>query len=121
MHTSVLVRFRPPEAVVHLDGELDIATRRQLVLRFEDAWDRGCRSVAVDASAVTFIDCAPLRVLSDARRRFVAAGGSFVVLRPSACFTRVARLAGYPELTSGPSPAPRPSGVDRQGRDCAAV
>jgi anti-anti-sigma regulatory factor len=74
-----MATFTPPDGVLYLSGEIDL----------------GCLNLTVDASGVTYVDSGSLRILADGCRRFAAAGGSLAVVRPSSCFLRVARLAGF--------------------------
>jgi anti-sigma B factor antagonist len=104
MRTSMQVVLDPPRARLSLRGEFDLLCRDDLRRQLLDAEDLGCREVLVDASAVTFVDCASLGTIVAAQERLAREGGKLVVVRASYWFERVCRLAGYAELL-GESPA----------------
>jgi anti-sigma B factor antagonist len=63
---------RPRDPDVHairLVGELDVAAVPALVSQLNEAADAPERTVLVDLAGVTFMDCAALRPLLDARER----------------------------------------------------
>ena len=74
MDLEISVRLTPPLAELTLKGELDFST----TLRVDEAVDlaasaSGCSLVAVDLHDVTFVDCAGIRTLVQARHRLDAA------------------------------------------------
>lgn len=78
-------------AVVAAAGEIDIATAAALRRRLVVALDRH-PAVAVDMSAVTFIDCAGLRALLAARHHADRHGRRLAVLNPSRPVRRLLTL-----------------------------
>lgn len=80
-----------PAAVVAAAGEIDIATgaalRRRLVVALDEH-----PAVAVDMSAVTFIDCAGLRALLAARNHADRQGRHLTVHNPSRPVRRLLAL-----------------------------
>ncbi|NUS57356.1 MAG: STAS domain-containing protein [Streptomycetaceae bacterium] len=69
-------------AVVAAKGEIDLATAEALRNRITAALETH-REVAVDLSAVTFIDCSGLRVLITARNQADRLGRSLTLRDPS--------------------------------------
>jgi len=71
------------EVVVVVSGEIDISTagrlREQLGIAMGSVWT----VVVLDASAVTFMDCAGLRELVAARARLLAGGRGLLLRTPS--------------------------------------
>ena len=73
---------------LRLDGELDVCNRDLLENAISEALERGSRLLAVDLSALAFMDCAGLSVLAEAhrlmarsQRRLVLAGARPIVRR----------------------------------------
>jgi anti-sigma B factor antagonist len=92
---SVAVRHESPLPVVVVAGELDVATAPALrdallgLLR-----DDAVPDVAVDLSAVTFLDSSGLGVLLMGARRWASAQKRFVLREPSRVALRVIDLTG---------------------------
>ncbi len=82
MTTTVV--SNPPSATVALDGEIDIATAPAIRRFLMAAISGGNVQLAVNMSAVTFIDAAGIGVLVAAANRAQEAGGSLSLLAPSA-------------------------------------
>ncbi len=74
----------PPSATVVLDGEIDISTCPAIRRFLMAAISGGNVQLAVNMSAVTFIDAAGIGVLVAAANRARQAGGSLSLLAPSA-------------------------------------
>ena len=92
---GVRVQAGPPgTAVVHLDGELDLATAPQLVEAVDAllASRPPLQRLVVDLGGLAFVDVVGLDVLLRAQQRVAAGGGSVVVRRPSALVRRVVEL-----------------------------
>lgn len=100
------VRWTGGGAVVVLSGEVDLSSEPRLaaVGRLLAGWDQ--RPV-VDASGVTFLDVAGLGALS----LLAGAGGSLLVVQPSACVLRLLHVLAL----AGCGPAVRSLGDDQQG------
>jgi anti-anti-sigma factor len=79
--------------VVRLVGELDVAAEPRLRARMRDLLEPGrptpVRHLVVEASQLTFLDLAGLRLLVECERQLQARGGSLVLRSPS---RRVRRL-----------------------------
>ena len=74
MDLEIALRLTPPLAELTLKGELDSSATQKVDWAFHLAtsvW--GCSLVAVDLHDVTFIDCAGIRTLVDARQRLETA------------------------------------------------
>ncbi|MGP4003007.1 STAS domain-containing protein [Streptomyces sp. 8N706] len=92
-------------ATVAVRGELDLVTGDRLLSCLFKAVDEHT-SVIVDLSGVTFLDCAGLRPLNDARRRAARMGRQLHLQGVPRTVTRVLRATG---LESAFSIAPRPA------------
>jgi anti-anti-sigma factor len=91
---EVTTVFDGPEALVHVDGEIDAGTAPALGQALDAAVDRGMRTVVVDAAEVTFIDSSGLSVLVAAHKRLQVDGGELVVAHASAPVRRLLGIAG---------------------------
>ncbi|WP_166390542.1 STAS domain-containing protein [Nocardioides ochotonae] len=104
MDVSITLRRRPTHTLLRLRGEFDLASRPLLLHRLLEARSYGPR-VWVDADDVKFIEASCLHQLDRFRRRLRADGGSLRVIRASAYYELICRLADYGEmLPSGVSP-----------------
>jgi len=87
---------REDDRLVHLSahGEFDIATVDVLRLALRQQLRAGRRSVALDLSAVTFMDVAGIDVIADAQQDFIASGATLLITNPSRQVSRLLRFAG---------------------------
>lgn len=90
--------FQAPQAWLTLRGEYDVASRDELRRRFLDSRHFGCGEILVDASQLTFIDCAALAVIAEARQGCSQSGGRVTVTGASTYLRLICWLAGYEEL-----------------------
>jgi anti-sigma B factor antagonist len=88
------VALHSPQAHLVVKGELDTFAARSLRFRLEQAIDRGCITIIIDASAVTFVDAGGLGMLVGLRNSVAPYGGSVTVEAASDRFLWVAELAG---------------------------
>jgi len=83
--------------VIHVRGELDIATCERLRDAIEP--HLGPRqTIVLDLSDVDFMDSASLHVLEQARGTLTADGGSLILRNPSQAARRLLTAAGATEL-----------------------
>ena len=89
----------PPESLVTVAGELDLASAPALgdTLR---RLDPGCEVVTLDLRALTFMDVAGLHAVVDARSLARATGRRLHVLGPHCEVARVLELTGTRGLVS---------------------
>jgi anti-sigma B factor antagonist len=94
---DVAVCELPPECLVAVAGELDLASAPELagVLRGLDA---AGELVTLDLRDLTFIDVAGVRALQDARRIAREAGRRLQILGPSRVASSVFELTGTLDL-----------------------
>jgi anti-sigma B factor antagonist len=87
---------RENERLAHLSvhGELDVASSETLRASLVRQLVSGSRAVALDMSAVTFIDVVTMDMLIDAQRDYIAAGATLLITNPSAQVARLLGLAG---------------------------
>ncbi|MFJ4675438.1 MULTISPECIES: STAS domain-containing protein [unclassified Kitasatospora] len=79
----------PPEpTVLHLSGDLDHDSERELAEAVDAAVTRSTGALVLDVSAVTFADSSALRTLVLTQQRTEAAGGALVLLGPLAPVVR---------------------------------
>ena len=98
MELGLSVRHHGDRATIHIRGEIDLATCPLLQAIVVDLVDRGCHQLTIDLERVSFLDCAGIRVLVDARRRVQAHGGSMRLVRPRPPVWRVLALTGMTEV-----------------------
>jgi anti-anti-sigma factor len=98
MELGLSVRHHGDRATIHIGGEIDLATCPLLQAIVVDLVDRGCHQLTIDLERVSFLDCAGIRVLVDARRRVQAHGGSVRLVRPRPPVWRVLALTGMTEV-----------------------
>ena len=98
MELRLSVRRHGDRATIHIGGEIDLATCPRLQAVVADLVDRGCHQLIVDLERVSFLDCAGIRVLVDARRRVQEHGGSVRLVRPKPFVLRVLTLTGMTTL-----------------------
>ena len=78
-------------------GEIDSATSPQLAAAIEEAMKVNTRRIEIDASGVTFIDSAGLRVLVAAQRAAEDQGRRIHVVSPSETTARLLEITGLTE------------------------
>ena len=109
--------------VVVLSGEADATTAAQLRETLATQLDTGARQVTVDASGLSFLDSASMRVLILAARALQGRHGTLVLARPQPLVARLLEITGADRLLdvrelSGPGAAtPCPGRMRRAGPD----
>ena len=98
MELGLSVRHHGDRATIHIGGEIDLATCPLLQAVVVDLVDRGCHQLTIDLERVSFLDCAGIRVLVDARRRVQKHGGSVRLVRPRPLVQRVLALTRMTEV-----------------------
>jgi anti-sigma B factor antagonist len=88
--------------IVH--GEIDIATGDDLLYRLRQLADPQSRTIALDLSRVSFMDCAGLRTLIIMDRQARSAGGRLVLAAVSPSVARLLSLVGLSHF-GAPTPA----------------
>ena len=84
--------------VVALSGEADAATAAKLRETLATQLDTGARQVTVDASGLSFLDSASLRVLILAARAMRGRHGTLVFARPQPVVARLLEITGADRL-----------------------
>jgi anti-anti-sigma factor len=103
--------------IVALSGEADATTAAELRETLATQLDTGARLVTVDASGLSFLDSASLRVLILAARALRGRHGTLVFTRPQPLVARLLEITGADRLLdvrelSGPwaiTPCPGPT------------
>jgi anti-anti-sigma factor len=80
--------------VVQLFGEIDFCTPPPLVERLDELTAVSRPGLVVDLRTVSFIDCAGLRLLCQARSRIAERHGRLLLVSDSGLFLRVLRATG---------------------------
>jgi anti-anti-sigma factor len=96
LRTSASVGADGP--VVALSGEADATTAAELRKTLATQLDAGARHVTVDASALSFLDSASLRVLILAARALRGRHGTLVFARPQPLVVRLMEITGADRL-----------------------
>jgi anti-sigma B factor antagonist len=94
---DVVVCQLPPECLVAVAGELDLASAPELASTLRGL-DPGGELITLDLRALTFIDVAGMRALQEARRIAHEAGRRLQVLGPAQEAARVLELTGTLDL-----------------------
>jgi anti-sigma B factor antagonist len=94
MENDPRVERHDDRAVVHLSGEVDLATCPQLRDVLAGLIDGGIYHLVVDLEQVSFLDSSGIGVLMGAHRRIREHGGSLRLTAPSAHVRRVLELTG---------------------------
>jgi anti-sigma B factor antagonist len=94
MKLNLSFRSYGDRAVVQVGGEVDLATCPQLQAALAELVDRGFHQLIVDLEQVSFLDCAGIGVLVDARRRVQEHGGSLRLVGPAPLVRRVLEVTG---------------------------
>ncbi|MEV4287842.1 STAS domain-containing protein [Nonomuraea bangladeshensis] len=107
---TVLVEERDGHAVVRLDGELDILTRPRLSAACDELLSRGVRRIVIDATGLSFSDCAGLSALLGVQRETWRRGGSLVLTGVHGMPARLLAITGaaatlLPGEATGPAKA----------------
>lgn len=93
----VAIAAHPDCARVEVAGEIDSATSPRLAAAIDEAMKANTRRIEIDASRVTFIDSAGLRVLVAAQRAAEEDGRRVVIVSPSETTERLLEITGLTE------------------------
>jgi anti-sigma B factor antagonist len=88
------VVWQRSEAVVVVNGELDLATSPRLAACIDEVADHHAGDVVVDLAGVSFLDSSALRVLVAAHLRLADGDRRLVVRQPSDATRSVLTVAG---------------------------
>jgi anti-sigma B factor antagonist len=96
--TPFAVRFADArQAIMRVEGEIDLATAGQLGDALLAALTRTSGSVHLDMSGVEFMDTSGVHVLVAAQRRAALMGGHLGLVYASPAVQRICSLAGLPD------------------------
>jgi anti-sigma B factor antagonist len=98
MTFSVRTTLLPPTARVRIRGELDVFTAKQVGRRIDDAVEKGCRTVLLDAGGVTFVNGSALGVMIRTLIMLSDTDGNLEFVRVSPKFERLCQLTGIDEV-----------------------
>ena len=90
------------QTIVAVDGEVDLATARELRDELERLVQSGCLRLRVDLAQVSFMDVAGLRALIDARDYLAAIGGELSIGSQSPLVQRLLEMTAMTELAPPP-------------------
>jgi anti-anti-sigma factor len=110
MSATFRVSDGPPDAWLRIEGELDVLSRATLAWRLIDLVQSPCMRLYLDVGDVTHVDSTSMRLIDDARKQFVARGGTFRITSASLIFTMAARIRGYGALAASAEGNQRSSG-----------
>ena len=97
-HLSVTVDKDGDLVVVSAAGELEYGTAGELRSVLLGLAHDGTPRVALDLSAIDFVDSTGISLLVQAKQRFEAQGSEFVLRKPSHRVRRVLEVSGLLEL-----------------------
>jgi anti-sigma B factor antagonist len=86
------------QALVLLSGELDASTAGQLYEQLAELTRDGVVHVALDLSALEFMDSTGLSVVIAEHKRTTASGGELVVVSPQTQVLRLFEITGLTEI-----------------------
>ncbi|WP_113704126.1 anti-sigma factor antagonist [Nonomuraea lactucae] len=105
---TVTVETEARHAVVHLQGEIDIATAEALKSALDCAVEHpAVNTLDLDFQGVSFIDCSGLRVLVGVKRAIEARGGTLDLVNLSPLAERLLTAAGLDHHLHTPGSHPR--------------
>ena len=88
-----------PTTVLHLAGDLDLATCGQLRGRIRDVLDSGrVRRLVLDVAGLEFVDVSGLNVIVDAQRILIDDGGVLALRSPRPMLVRMLTLLALDEV-----------------------
>jgi anti-sigma B factor antagonist len=82
------------DAVIALDGELDLASAPDLAQLAEELVRNGAGNIIVDAQRLSFCDSSGLRILVSIANDLRPTGGRVAILNPQPIVLRVLELTG---------------------------
>jgi len=85
-------------SVLHVGGEVDVATAPRLRERLIDMIGKDHLTIAVDLTSVDFIDSTGLGVLIGAVKRLRTRGGDLVLVRGDTRVSRVFEITGLDQV-----------------------
>ena len=94
MKLNLSVQSHSDHALIQVGGEVDLATCPQLQAVLAELVDRGFHQLILDLEQVSFLDCAGIGVLVEARRRVHKHRGSLKLVRPRPLVRRVLEVTG---------------------------
>jgi len=94
MGLKLAVQDHGDRATIQVAGEVDLATSPQLQAVLIDLVDQGFHQLIVDLEQVSFLDCAGIGMLVNARCRVQTHGGSLKLVKPRPVVQRVLALTG---------------------------
>ena len=98
MELNLRVNHHDERAVVHVNGEVDLATCPRLRDVLAELIDQGVYHLIVDLEQVSFLDSSGMGVLVSTLRRIRERDGSLRLTAPSPHVRRVLELTGITKL-----------------------
>jgi anti-sigma B factor antagonist len=95
---SAEIRRDDHQAVVLLSGELDASTAGQLYQQLAELIRDGVVNVALDLSALEFMDSTGLSAVIAEHKRTSASGGELVIVSPQSQVLRMFEITGLTEI-----------------------
>ncbi|HWE68595.1 MAG TPA: anti-sigma factor antagonist [Acidimicrobiales bacterium] len=108
---GVGARREGDDALVAVQGEVDVFTAPEFERALEGAIDGAPASLTVDLADLEFIGSNGLAVIARAASRLARTGGRLTLRSPSAFVLRLLAIAGMSELASGQPTHPRPAAL----------
>ena len=103
-------------ALVILTGELDVSTAGQLYEELATLNREGAVHVALDLTALEFIDSTGISVIIAEHKRTVSAGGELIILTPHRHVRRVFEVSGLMDVLQVQPPESPTESSDKDQR-----
>ena len=95
---KIEVEHKGRRTVLRLEGRLDVVWAEHVAARAQDLLRSGHHDLRLEASGLSYLSSAGLRVLIQLRRDVAAVQGSFFVVAPSEFVDKALRMAGLDAL-----------------------
>jgi stage II sporulation protein AA (anti-sigma F factor antagonist) len=89
---SATIIERSPATLIHLDGDLDAATTRDLARVVEGALNAGVRHLVLDLSSLEFVDSTGLDIILRLHCKAEQVGADLIVCNPSPTTSKLIEL-----------------------------
>ena len=104
MSFTATIAERDRWTIIHLDGELDTASRDDIADVLDAAMAAGAGRIVIDFAALTFIDTGGMGGILRAATRAEQLGVDVVVANPSVLAGHVLAVSGFRDVINAPIP-----------------
>ncbi len=104
MSFSAMIAERDLWTIIHLEGELDLASRTDIADVLDAAMEAGAGRIVLDFTDLTFIDTGGMAGILSAVARAEHLGVDVVVANPSRLAGHVLAVSGFRDVINAPIP-----------------